>query len=87
MEEIENLAKKEIEKMEEVFKNLKLIDEKATEIYNLALSYFLDAKYFLEKKDFLRAFEAVVISWAYIDCCLHLKFLEISDELKRYFTV
>jgi hypothetical protein len=87
MEDLENLTKKEIEKMENVLKSLKLVDEKAVDIYNLALSYFLDAKYFFEKKDFLRAFEAVVISWSYIDCCLRLKLVEIPEEIKSYFTV
>lgn len=85
--ELEELTKKEIEKMENVFKEVKIKDAKALEVYNLALSYFTDAKHFLDKKDFVRAFEAIVICWAYLDACLHFGFLEISEEFKKHFTV
>jgi hypothetical protein len=85
--ELEELTKKEIEKMEKVLKEVKIKDAKALEVYNLALSYFTDAKYFLDKKDFVRAFEAIVICWAYLDACLHFGFLEISEEFKKHFTI
>jgi hypothetical protein len=85
--ELEELARKEIEKMEKVFKEVKIKDAKALEVYNLALSYFTDAKHFLDKKDFVKAFEAIVICWAYLDACLHFGFLEISEEFKKHFTV
>jgi hypothetical protein len=85
--ELEELTKKEIEKMENVLKEVKIKDAKALEVYNLALSYFTDAKHFLDKKDFVRAFEAIVICWAYLDACLHFGFLEISEEFKKHFTV
>jgi hypothetical protein len=85
--ELEELTKKEIEKMEKVLKEVKVKDAKALEVYNLALSYFTDAKHFLDKKDFVRAFEAIVICWAYLDACLHFGFLEISEEFKKHFTV
>jgi len=84
---VEELTKKEIEKIENIIKKVKIKDEKALEVYNLALSYFLDAKHFFEKKDFIRAFEAIVISWAYLDSCLHFGFIEVPEELKKYFTV
>jgi hypothetical protein len=85
--ELEELTKKEIEKMEKILKEVKVKDAKALEVYNLALSYFTDAKHFLDKKDFVRAFEAIVICWAYLDACLHFGFLEISEEFKKHFTV
>jgi len=85
--ELEELTKKEIEKMENVLKEVKIKDAKALEVYNLALSYFTDAKHFLDKKDFVRAFEAIVICWAYLDACLHFGFLEISEEFKKHFTI
>jgi hypothetical protein len=85
--ELEELTKKEVEKMENVLKEVKIKDAKALEVYNLALSYFTDAKHFLDKKDFVRAFEAIVICWAYLDACLHFGFLEISEEFKKHFTV
>jgi hypothetical protein len=85
--EIEELTKKEIEKMERILKEVKVKDIKALEVYNLALSYFTDAKHFLDKKDFVRAFEAIVICWAYLDACLHFGFLEIPEEFKEHFTI
>ncbi len=85
--EFEKEVENEIKKMEEIVKKIKLKDPVATEVYNLALSYLIDAKHFLEGKDFLRAFEAVIICWAYIDACLHFNFLEVPEEFKDYFTV
>ena len=77
---IEELVEKEIKKIEDVVKEVKLKDSKALEVYNLALSYFVDAKHFFDKKDFIRAFEAIVISWAYLDSCLHFDFIEIPVQ-------
>jgi len=85
--EIKELVRKELEKMGEIIKEVKLKDVKATEVYNLALSYFTDAKHFFENEDFVRAFEAIVISWAYLDACLHFGFIEIPEKFKRHFTV
>jgi hypothetical protein len=85
--ELEELTKEEIEKMKKVLKEVKVKDAKALEVYNLALSYFIDAKHFFDKKDFVRAFEAIVICWAYLDACLHFNFLEIPEEFKKHFTV
>lgn len=87
LEQLQELCMKEIKKMEDVFKNIKIIDNKGLELYNLALSYFNDSKYFLDKKDFVRSFEAIIISWTYIDSGLHLKLFEIPTNLKIYFTV
>lgn len=86
-ENLREICKKEIEKMKEVFENIKILDNSGTEIYNLALSYFKDSEYFLEKEDFIRSFESIVISWAYIDAGLHFKVFEIPSKLKIYFTV
>jgi len=85
--ELEELTKNEIERMGKILKEVKIKDAKALEVYNLALSYFTDAKHFLDKKDFVRAFEAIVICWAYLDACLHFGFLEISEEFKKHFTI
>ncbi len=87
MTEVEDIALKEIDKMDTILKNLKLVDNSGLELYNLILSYFNDAKYFLDKKDFLRAFEAAVICWAYCDAGVHLKVFSINNELKKHFTV
>lgn len=74
------------EKLEKIFEKVKLINANATEIFNLAISYFEDGKYFLENKDLIKAFECFVIVWSYLDACLHLNLIEIPNEFKNYFT-
>ena len=84
---MKDIIRENIEKMENVLKNLKIVDKNALELYNLAISYFSDSKYFLEKNDLIKAFECITISWAYIDALLHLKLVEIDEKYKKYFTV
>lgn len=81
-------AEKEIKRMEEIFSNLKILDKKqADEFYNFAQNYFEDSKYFFEKKKYIEAFEASIISWAYIDAGLKLGFFKVEDNLRKYFTI
>jgi len=84
---MENLAKKEIDKVESILKELKLVDSKGGSILKLINSYFEDAKYFYGKKQFIQAFEAAVMCWTYADAGLHLKVFEINDGLKKLFTI
>lgn len=85
--EIEILAKKEIDKVELIIKELKLIDSKGQDILNLINAYFEDAKYFYDKKQFVQAFEAAIMCWTYADAGLHLNVFEISDDLRKMFTI
>lgn len=82
---IKDYAKKEMERMKKIFKNLKIKGGK--EFYLFAKNYFEDGKYFFKKKKYIEAFEAFVISWAYIDFGLKLNFFEIPPSLKKYFTL
>lgn len=75
---------REIHRMEEVFS--KLIVNKQSEVLEMAKRYFSDAKYFASKEKWLEAFEAVVISWAYIDALLHLGYVDVPKELQNLFT-
>jgi hypothetical protein len=52
----------------------------------MASNYFKDSKFFLDKQDYIRAFEAVVISWSYIDAGIKADFFEVPKNLKKYFT-
>lgn len=87
MYDIESLARKEIDKVELILKELKLVDSKGKDILNLINSYFEDAKYFYGKKQFIQAFEAAVMCWTYADAGLHLNVFEINDELRKLFTI
>ena len=84
---MENLAKKEIDKIELILKELKLVDSKGKNILDLINSYFEDAKYFYSKRQFIQAFEAAVMCWTYADAGLHLNVFEINDGLKKLFTL
>jgi len=86
-EALKAAAEKEIARMEAVFKDLKVVNPEAMELYNLAVSYFSDSKHFLGRGDALRAFEAAVIAWAYCDAGLHLRAFEVPDGMRNIFTI
>lgn len=92
MTTIDEAARKEIEKMRKVMQSLKIVagkqeDEQTGELKKLIDSYWIDARHFLEKKQFLEAFEAAVICWAYIDAGIHLGVFEVEDGVKEFFTI
>ena len=86
-DELKKISEREIKRMEEVLKDTVVKENRALEIYNLALSYHTDAKHFFEKGDFIRAFEAVVISWTYIDAGLHMDVFEVPEKHRKLFTM
>ncbi len=76
--------------MSKVFKNVRLLlkEKKFEDLYQLALSYFQDSKHFYNKGLLVQSFEALIISWAYIDAGLKLDVFEIEDaKLRDYFTI
>jgi len=79
-------AEKEIKKMQPIVDSLKLENKEAKELFQMTRSYFNDAKYFFEKGKFLQAFEAAVISWAYIDAGLHLGVFTVDSNFSKMFT-
>ncbi len=81
---IEKLSLREIGRMEEVFSEIQILED--SKIFLLAESYFKDSKFFFEKGEYLNAFEAVIISWAYVDSLLHFGKVDLPKELKHLFT-
>jgi len=54
----------------------------------MAKAYFKDTSHFLEKEDLVSAFEALNISWGYLDAGLRTRLLKLEDEkLKEWFTI
>jgi len=87
--EIKKSAEKELARMEKVFEKLEIMgkaDKNAAEFYDFAKRYFEDGKWFFKKEKFIEAFEAAVISWAYVDAGLKLGFFSVPKELKGNFT-
>ena len=87
--ELRNQITKHTLVMTKVFKNLNLLlkEEQFKELYNLARAYFEDSKHFYNKDLLVQSFEALIISWAYIDAGLKLDVFELTNkELNEYFT-
>ncbi len=78
---------KEMERIEKIMKNLKVVDSKADGLVKVLNSYYHDSKSFFKKKQYLQALETAFIVWAYVDAGLHLKVFQVPDELKKMFTV
>jgi hypothetical protein len=87
-EPLEERAIAERIRMEEVFGKLVRKDNGhiADEFLSMAENYFKDSKYFFGEGDIVRAFEAVVISWSYIDAGIKAGFFSVPEELREYFT-
>jgi len=84
---IKDAAKREMERMNEIFKNVEIADsKKADEFYSFAENYFEDGKYFFERGKYIEAFEAFIISWAYIDAGLKLRYFKVDKKVRKYFT-
>ena len=80
-------ARKEMKRIDEIMKNLKVIDSKSDSLLEVLYSYYEDSKSFFKRKQYLQALEAAFIVWAYVDAGLHLKVFKVSDELRKMFTV
>lgn len=89
MQEIEKAALKEMSRMNEIMKNVKVInnEKNALEFYAFAKNYHNDGIHFFNEKKFIESFEAFIISWAYIDIGLKLKFFSVPKGQEKYFTV
>lgn len=83
--DVRELALREIRRMERVFSEIEVIED--SKVFLLAESYFKDSKFFFEKKEYVNAFEAVIISWAYVDSLLHFNKVKVPDRLKQSFTI
>ena len=66
---------------------LALKDKAFKELYDSAIAYYEDSKHFFMQKKYVQSFEALMISWAYIDSGLKLGVFELTDDsMKKYFT-
>jgi hypothetical protein len=82
------VAEKEMKRMEEIFAKIEILNKlQADEFYSFAENYFEDGKHFFGKGKYVEAFEAFIISWAYIDAGLKLIFFKVPNNLKKHFTV
>jgi hypothetical protein len=76
--------------MTKAIANIRLIlkDKAFKELHEAALAYYKDSKHFFKIKKYVQSFEALMISWAYLDSGLKLGVFELTDEkMKHYFTI
>ena len=88
-DDLKERTEREISMMEKVFRALSVKDDEnklSSEFFDMSSNYFNDSKFFMEKKDYIRAFEAIVISWAYIDAGIKVGLFEVPIDLREYFT-
>lgn len=85
--DLRNEAEKEMEKIDRIVKNLKILDNKADSLVKVLNSYYEDSRVFFEKGQYLQALETAFIVWAYVDAGLHLKVFKVPEELKKMFTI
>jgi len=60
-------TEKMLAKIKEKRKSLKIVDSTKIEMVDNIDAYISDTSHFLEKNDMIRAFEAVVWAWAWIE--------------------
>jgi len=85
---IKEYAEKEMKRMTGVMKKVRVIskDKKALEFHEFASNYYGDGLYFFKKGQYEEAFEAFIISWAYLDISLKLGFIEAHKDIREVFT-
>lgn len=85
---IKEYAEKEMKRMG-VIKEVKVVskDKKAKEFFEFADNYYNDGLYFFKKGQYEEAFEAFIISWAYLDISLKMGFISVPEMFKKVFTV
>ncbi len=79
--------KREWEKLNIVFKEVKLVKEEYKDLWEMVLSYYNDLKYFYEKRDYVKVFELENYIWGLLDALANLKALEIPEKIKRWFKI
>lgn len=87
-EELRERTENEMRMMKKVFDTLgtKQENQVAVAFFDMASNYFKDGGFFLQKKDYIRAFEALTISWSYIDAGIKAGFFSVGADLEKYFT-
>lgn len=85
--EIKTAAEREIKRVKEFLPSVELAKPEGSGLISFAKDYAKDANFFFEHGKFVEAFEAAIISWAYIDISLKLKLVSVDNKLLKYFTV
>ncbi len=69
MEKLKEETLKMLEKIMPLVDKIEINDDKGREMLTNMKAYIADSKHFLNQKDFIKAFESVVWSWAILEIC------------------
>ncbi|MCX6816168.1 MAG: DUF357 domain-containing protein [Candidatus Aenigmarchaeota archaeon] len=76
MEELKQETEKWLDKIKEKRKSIALMDNSKKDMIKNIDAYISDTSHFLEKKDYIRAFEAVVWAWSWIEILEELEIIK-----------
>lgn len=78
MDKLQEETLKMLKKIEPMVDKIDVVSNKGEEMLNNMKAYIADSKHFLNQKDFIKAFESVVWSWAILEICEELGFFRIE---------
>jgi hypothetical protein len=78
------IASQERQRVMEAFAHMKLTDERAKDVLDLAKSYRTDAEHFYEMSDYLSAFELYVYIFGMLDALARMKMLDPGKARKHF---
>jgi hypothetical protein len=78
-QELREEIDKWLKKLDSIVNKIKISNEKGEMFTKNITAYFKDAKYFFDKNDLVRAFECLILAWAWIEIGKELEIIEISE--------
>jgi len=78
MEELAEETLKMLDKIESMMDKVEVNSDKGGEMLENMKAYVADSKHFLNQKNFIKAFESIVWSWAIMEICEDLGFFKIE---------
>ncbi len=78
------ITKKAFEELTEILPQNTHLDTIAKDFYNMAKTYFDDAKYFMEKGDYINAFGALYYAHAWLDAGARLGLWDVKHNNKLF---
>jgi hypothetical protein len=82
--EIKTLAAKERQRVIETIPEIKVLDDRAKGVLELAHSYRIDAEHFYEIQDYVSAFELYVYIFGLLDALARLKLIDPGKARKHF---
>ena len=78
MEKLKEETLKMLKKIESLIDKIEIVDDRGEEMLTNMKAYISDSKHFLHNKDFIKAFESIVWSWAILEICEELGVFKIQ---------